>query len=381
MPQLGCSTRMLVVILVVVLALFLVGLVGGAIGSSLFHIEAPSFMKFPEPHFKLPSETVFELFGFPITNTLIASWSTIIVLVAIFYAATRKMKLIPGRLQGLVEAGLELLLNFVEGVAGKENGRRFFPVVVTIFLFVIFNAYLALLPLFGPGIVCTEQAEVKAPVAGIVASVKVEEGDRVEGGEVLYLLESGDEITAPIDGEVGHLLSVGDSVAANDAVASIKNQWPLFRSANTDLNMPLAFALMSFVFIEYWGMRALGATRYLTTVFFNFGLLLQSLKQLLRGKIRTALGGLMTGVINAFVGILELFSHFVRIISFTFRLFGNMTAGEVLLLIACFLIPWVMAIPFYGLEILIGFVQALIFAGLTLVFATVAVAPHGEEHE
>jgi len=380
-PQLGCSTRMLVGILVVVLALFLVGLVGGAIGSSLFGIEVPSFMKFPEPHFKLPAETVFELFGFPITNTLIASWSTIIVLVAIFYAATRKMKLIPGRLQGLVEAGLELLLNFVEGVAGKENGRRFFPVVVTIFLFVIFNAYLALLPLFGPGIVCTEQAELKAPVAGIVASVKVEEGDRVEGGEVLYLLESGDEITAPIDGEVSHLLSVGDSVAANDTVASIKNQWPLFRSANTDLNMPLAFALMSFVFIEYWGMRALGATRYLTTVFFNFGLLLQSLKQLLRGKIRTALGGLMTGVINAFVGILELFSHFVRIISFTFRLFGNMTAGEVLLLIACFLIPWVMAIPFYGLEILIGFVQALIFAGLTLVFATVAVAPHGEEHE
>jgi F-type H+-transporting ATPase subunit a len=89
----------------------------------------------------------------------------------------------------------------------------------------------------------------------------------------------------------------------------------------------------------------------------------------------------MTGVINAFVGILELFSHFVRIISFTFRLFGNMTAGEILLLIAAFLIPWVMPVPFYGLEILIGFVQALIFAGLTLVFATVAVAPHGEEHE
>jgi F0F1-type ATP synthase membrane subunit a len=380
-PRLGCSTRMLVGTLVVVLALFLFGLVGGAIGSSLFHIEVPSFMKFPEPHFELPAETVFKLFGFPITNTLIASWFTIIVLVAIFYAATRKMKLIPGRLQCFVEAGIELLLNFVEGVAGKENGRRFFPVVATIFLFVIFNAYLALLPLFGPGIVRTEQVEAKAPIAGVVASVKVEEGDRVKEGDVLYLLESGEEITAPIDGEVSHLRSVGDSVAANDTVASIKNQWPLFRSANTDLNMPLAFALMSFIFVEYWGMRALGATRYLTTVFFNFGLLLQSLKQLLRGKIRAALGGLMTGVINAFVGILELFSHFVRIISFTFRLFGNMTAGEVLLLVACFLVPWVMAIPFYGLEILIGFVQALIFAGLTLVFATVAVAPHGEEHE
>jgi len=376
---LGCSTRMLVGILVVVLALFLVGLVGGAIGSSLFGIEAPSFMKFPEPHVSLPAEAVFELFGFPITNTIIASWFTIIVVVAIFYAATRKMRFIPGRLQGLVEAGVELLLNFVEGVAGKENGRRFFPVIATIFLFVIFNAYLALLPLFGPGIVRTEQAEAKAPVAGIVASVEVEEGDRVEEGEVIYLLDSGEEITAPIDGKAEHLLSAGDSFAANDAVASIENHWPLFRSANTDLNMPLAFALMSFVFVEYWGMRVLGATRYLSTVFFNFGLLLQSLKQLLKGRVRASLGGLMTGAINGFVGILELFSHLVRIISFTFRLFGNMTAGEILILIAAFLVPWVMPVPFYGLEILVGFVQALIFAGLTLVFATVAVTPHGEE--
>jgi len=312
-PQLGCSTRMLVGILVIVLALFLVGLIGGAIGSSLFGIEVPSFMKFSEPHFKLPAETVFELFGFPITNTLIASWFTIIVLVGIFYAATRRMKLIPGRLQGMVEAGLGLLLNFVESVAGKENGRRFFPVVATIFLFVIMNAYLALLPFFGPGI------------------------------------------------------QVGEEHA------------PLFRSANTDLNMPLAFAVMSFVFVEYWGMRALGATRYLTTVFFNFGSLFRSLGQLFKGRVRAAAAGIMTGIIEAFVGILELFSHLVRLISFTFRLFGNMTAGEILLLIACFLVPWVMAIPFYGLEILIGFVQALIFAGLTLVFATVAVAPHGEE--
>jgi len=77
--------------------------------------------------------------------------------------------------------------------------------------------------------------------------------------------------------------------------------------------------------------------------------------------------------------MLELLSHFVRIISFTFRLFGNMLAGEILLLIAVFLVPWVMAIPFYGLEILVGFVQALIFAGLTLVFVVIAVAPHEEE--
>jgi F-type H+-transporting ATPase subunit a len=91
------------------------------------------------------------------------------------------------------------------------------------------------------------------------------------------------------------------------------------------------------------------------------------------------LSGLITGVINIFVGFLEALSELVRIVSFTFRLFGNMTAGEILLLIAMFLIPWVFALPFYGLELLVGFVQALIFGGLTLVFLTVAVGAHGAE--
>ena len=66
--------------------------------------------------------------------------------------------------------------------------------------------------------------------------------------------------------------------------------------------------------------------------------------------------------------------------SLTFRLFGNMLAGDVLLLVAAFLVPFIFSIPFYGLEVLVGFVQGLIFAGLTLVFAVLAVTPHAEEH-
>jgi F-type H+-transporting ATPase subunit a len=88
---------------------------------------------------------------------------------------------------------------------------------------------------------------------------------------------------------------------------------------------------------------------------------------------------IFSGVVDAFVGGLELLSRFITIISFTFRLFGNMTAGEILLLVSAYLIPWVLAVPFYGLELLIGFVQGLIFAGLTLVFVTMAVTPHQEE--
>ena len=87
------------------------------------------------------------------------------------------------------------------------------------------------------------------------------------------------------------------------------------------------------------------------------------------------------GIIDLFVGVLELLSEFIRIVSFTFRLFGNMTAGEILLLVSGFLVSFVFTIPFYGLELLVGFIQALIFAGLTLVFISVAVTPHEHEEE
>jgi F-type H+-transporting ATPase subunit a len=80
-------------------------------------------------------------------------------------------------------------------------------------------------------------------------------------------------------------------------------------------------------------------------------------------------------------GLLELLSVFIRIISLTFRLFGNMTAGEILVFVMLFLVTFlsVLVLPLYGLELLIGFIQAIIFGGLTLIFLTVAVQSHGEE--
>jgi F-type H+-transporting ATPase subunit a len=89
--------------------------------------------------------------------------------------------------------------------------------------------------------------------------------------------------------------------------------------------------------------------------------------------------GIVTGGMTLFAGALEFLSVCIRIISLTFRLFGNMTAGEILLLVTAFLIPWLFSIPFYGLELLIGFIQAIIFAGLTLIYLTTAVQTHGEE--
>jgi F-type H+-transporting ATPase subunit a len=113
-PKLGCATKIIVFSLVIILALFVVGFVFGPLGASFFGIETPSFMAVPKPHVELPSEGLFEVAGFPITNTLIASWLTVIVLVIVFYVCTRKMKLVPGRLQNLAEMAVEALLSFVK---------------------------------------------------------------------------------------------------------------------------------------------------------------------------------------------------------------------------------------------------------------------------
>ena len=99
-----------------------------------------------------------------------------------------------------------------------------------------------------------------------------------------------------------------------------------------------------------------------------------------KGGVKAGRGSILVGFIGLFVGAVEAMGEFVRIISFTFRLFGNMMAGEILLLMMAFLIPWLLASIFYGLETLLGFIQALIFSALTLVFATMAVMPHEQEH-
>jgi len=377
--QLGCSTRLLVIIAAIVAILFIVGLIGGAIGQAL-DIESPGFLHVPvlEIHEFFKGNAIFEVGGFSISNTMIAAWVTVVLVVGIAFAATRKMRIIPRRLQGLVEVGLEALLNFVEGVAGKKNGRRFFPVIATIFIFVIFNAYLALFPFFGPGINVAEQESVHVATAGTV--IEVVDYEKVEKDDVICRLDTGEEITAPMSGHIHFDVAEGDTVSANASIASIESKPPLFRSANTDINMTLALAIMAVFFIEFWALRSRGFRHYITE-YINLGELFRGIKLLFKGKVTAAPMMIVTGAINAVMGGLEALSHGTRMISFAFRLFGNMTAGEILLLSAAFLIPWVMAVPFYGLELLIGFIQALIFAGLTLVWASMAVAHASEQHE
>ncbi len=304
---LGCSFPVLVIVVIVGLAILVIGFMAGPLGKSIIgDIGLPSWLSVPAPEPHLPAPALFHIFGLPITNTILAGWLTVVVLVLVSWLITRRLKVVPGRLQSVFEFVLGWIFDLCKSIAGEVNGRRFFPFVCTIFLFVLFNAWLSLVPGFG---------------------------------SITY------------------------------------GEHELIRGANTDANTPLAIAIASFVFVAFFGLKTFGISWL--RQYFNFGPFFHSLGQIFRGKINIM--NIFSGAVGIFVGGLELLSMFIRIISFTFRLFGNMTAGEILLLIAAFLVPWVLALPFYGLELLIGLVQALIFSGLTLVFATMAVASH--EHE
>ena len=122
---------------------------------------------------------------------------------------------------------------------------------------------------------------------------------------------------------------------------------PLLRGANSDLNMTLALACVSVFTLQYMGFK-FGGFAYLKK-FFNF-----------------------SGVIDAFIGLLELLSDIVKIFSFSFRLFGNVFAGEVLLIVIGAFVPYVAPIPFLGLELFAGGVQALVFSMLTIAFINMA---------
>jgi F-type H+-transporting ATPase subunit a len=248
--------------------------------------------------------------NFIITNTLLSCWIASLGLVLIFALGARRASLVPGRFQNFCEIVIEGLLRFVEGTVGPQRARLLFPVIATIFLFVLINAWIGLLPIY--------------PALGF----------KTEGIVEIHLL----------------------------------------RPAGTDINMPLALAIVSFVFVEFLGIKMLGIGYF--GKFVRVRSLAAGMSALFQFRLLDAFQGLLDFF---FVGPLEAFSEFVRLISFTFRLFGNMTAGEILVLMSAFLVPFVATVGVYGLELLVGLIQGLIFAGLTLVFAAIAMTAH--EHE
>lgn len=246
-------------------------------------------------HIALSAERLFELWGIPITNTLITSWIIMGLLIVLAFFVGRNMKLVPGKIQGMFESTFEYILGYMaETLESKRMAEKFFPLIVTLFLFIFASNFLE----FTPGI-----------------------------GSVGFF-----------HGEVGH-----------------QEFTPLLRSVNTDLNVTLALAIISFLVIEITGIVVIGFLKYFKK-FVN-----------------------LKSVLGFFIGIIELFSEIARLISFSFRLFGNIFAGEVLILVAIAFVPLLLPVPLMLFEVFVGFIQAAIFSLLTLFFIKIAITPH-EDH-
>lgn len=307
-------------------------------------------IKPPTPAIILAPEHIFDIGPLEVTNTMFTSWVVVALVVVTAVLAGRAMSLVPSGLSGAIEAFVGGFYEFVENIVGEANARRFFPVIATIFFYVLVSNYVGLLPInFAVG--RTE------PGAGEIQAVF--EQTSIAGIDIAFIPVQADDI----DTEEHEPLVPGEEEEHGSFSGLLA---PYFRSVMTDINAPLALAIMSFIFVEYWAFSSLGLG-YLKK-FFAFG-------NLIRGR--------PMGIIDVFVGLLELISELIRMVSFTFRLFGNIFAGEVLLLMMSFLVPLVLINVFYGLELFVGLIQAFVFAMLTLVFAQTAVTAHDDhdEHE
>ena len=332
------------------------------------------FLQGPKPHIEIKGEPLWTIGFFEITNTLFTSWVVVGVILVIALFATRKMTFIPSGLQNIMEAIVEALYTLVENTVGAKQAPRVFPVIATIFFLIIVSNWMALLPFFN--------AVGEIEPVGVEAEEFHEEVIVFEDKGLFMVMPNSSEIEihfdeAVCDGvaegqehevclEKGRALAIAEAreVEGIDEGAKIGLLAPYFRSVNTDLMSPLSLAIVSALFVEFWGISAVGLIGY-GKRFFNFG-------ALAKGPM---------GLIDVFVGILELIAEFARLISFSFRLFGNMLAGEILLLVMTFLIPLLLALPFYGLELFVGAIQAFVFAMLTLVFGALAMASHDDHDE
>jgi len=157
---------------------------------------------------------------------------------------------------------------------------------------------------------------------------------------------------------------------------------PLFRSPSTDLSNNVTLALISVAMTQVFGVMALGGSYF--SKFVNVKAMLGAFGPDEQGQRRGCAGMAGTfvfGAIQFFVGILETISEFAKIISFSFRLFGNIFAGEVMLLVLASLVPLVLTLPFLGLEVFVGLIQAFIFYILTVAFFAMATVSHEHQEE
>lgn len=236
----------------------------------------------------IAAEKLFSIGSLPITNALLIGFLVSIFLIILTQSVRWRLQMVPRGVQNFLEIIFEGLLAFMDSVLeDKAEARRYFPLIATIFLFVLFSNWVGLLP-----------------GAGTVG--------------------------------LAHL---------KDGQATIV---PFLRSTSADLNFTIALSIIVVLTIQVGGIMALGIVKYGQKFFIS--------------PFHKPYG------LGTFMGLLELVSEFAKLLSFSFRLFGNVFAGEILLIVMLHLVPYFIPLPFLFLEVFVGFIQAAVFAMLTLVF-------------
>ncbi len=248
----------------------------------------------------LASEVIGHIGPFEIRNTLLMAWLAMTVIIGVaLYVRSTGLKLIPGRFQTAIELVIGSLYDLFASILNDERlARKFFPMIATMFLFIVLGNWMGILPGIG-------------------------------------------------------------SITVRTMHEGVSEMVPLFRSMNADVNMTLAIALVSMASVQFFGMAELGVIGY--------G------KKFIIAPWKNPIG--------TFVGFLEIVSELSKLVSFTFRLFGNIFAGEVLLVVISYLMPYLAPIPFLGMELFVGVIQALVFSLLTTVFLKSAVTEHAHDEE
>jgi len=313
----------------------------------------PSILKPISPVVVLPPEPIgLNIFGFQITNTILATLIADILLILLAIGAFRFVKkgsLVPTGIYNAFEAIVEFLWNSVEGTAGKWS-RRIFIVPATIFLLVFVANMVKLMPGF-ESIGQLKQVH-EGTGYGPVKLFSI-------GSLNIYTIDKGQPVeVSASEAEESH------GSESSEELCTACEVMPFLRGSATDLNFTFALAVIAVVMVQVYGVMSLGAPYF--EKFFQF-------KQLISGGI--------FGLINFAVGFLEIILEFAKILSFGFRLFGNIFAGALLLSIIGALIA--VGIPpfLYLFEIFFGIIQAYVFFLLSTVFISGAMVSHHAEEQ
>lgn len=291
-------------------------------------------------HISISAEPIAHVGGLSITNSMFTSLivSAILIIFAVLVRSKLSNTSKPTGLQNLAEWIIESLHGLIYSTTGDlKKTRLFLPFIASFFLFIILNNWIGLLPGVGT-ITVNKSGEVPVEI------FQETESSGLTNNQTTSVVYANEEV---VEEDLGEGLVAEAPAAQTHAPAKV----PVLRPGSADLNTTIALALISVLLTQVFGLK-FQSVGYLKK-FINF-----------------------SSPIMFFVGILELISEFAKIISFAFRLFGNIFAGEVLLVVLGALIPVVIPMPFYGLELFVGFIQALVFSMLSLVFFNMATESH-----